>query len=223
MATNPRIHVWARSIVDQACARVFGKKPTTKARQIVQAIGLHEGGYGLATRPAYWAGSNNWGGVQASLPKGGACPAGTVLGEDYDSKGDAKYAVCFRVYPTSLDGAIGLVQQLKARPGVVVALETGSADRVAEAMYRSHYFGGFHPTKGKTGAELAAADAANINDYATAIFNGAVKLTAATGEKLEVKRTKLGASSSSSKSDGFVTWFALVPVGVLVALKAKFS
>lgn len=227
MAANPQIHVWARSIVDQAWTRVFGKKPTAAARQIVQAIGLHEGGYGLATKPAYWAGSNNWGGVQATKPNpDGTCPVNSVLGEDYDSKGDAKYAVCFRTYPTALDGAIGLVQQLKARPGVIAVIDKGSADEVAQAMYRSHYFGGFHPTRGKSGRELEAADAANIDDYAKRIFEGATRIVAATGERLAVKRTNLqakGKPEGRREGDLFVTAFLLTPFAVLVALKAKFS
>ena len=102
---------WAREILARQYPIVTGEAAApAPLLQGIQTVGLHEGSYSLATKPAGWATSNNWGAVQCCKPSAdGTCPSGSFLAVDYDAKSDRKYQVCFKSYATPDDGAADLI------------------------------------------------------------------------------------------------------------------
>ena len=68
------------------------------------------------------------------------------------------------------------------------ALLAGDNQAVALAMYRAHYYGGFHPNKKEQAAGMgkAAADAANVQDRVLWIHNAVMEIAKAIGEPVAV-------------------------------------
>lgn len=168
----------------------------------MQAIGRHEGFYGYGWGAA-GAGRHNWGAVHRSLPILGQCPADSFLWtSEFNPVTQKRYEVCMKAYPTAQAGAAGLLGNLgpKARPMTWRVLESGDADAIADAMYREHYYGGFHDPKVPGGIEK------NKADYANAIEANAANLAEALGEKVLVQRRggnaeKPGRGSPSSHAE----------------------
>ena len=163
----------------QAWLGVVGQAPTLCELQGVLAIALHETGWG-EYKP--FGGSHNYGAVQCCPPgDDGSCPAGSFLASDTNpNKSSRRYAVCFKSYPTELDGARDLVRQLTAprRPETAAALTTGDAAQIADAMYRERYYQGFDD--GKSSMETRIAQ--RKRGYARAIDRNAADVAKRLGQ-----------------------------------------
>jgi hypothetical protein len=173
-------HVRARAVLLAAFRQVMKREPTAIEIQAVQAIALHETGYG---KLAAFPGSHNWGGVQIPGTWGASeCPEAGLLWKDSHPKPDGTdvvQSVCFRSYPDDVTGAIDLVRNVtKARPKTLAALATGDADQIAAAMYAEHYYEGH----GKTPAERVAG-------YAKGLARRAAEIAPSLGEPVAVLRT----------------------------------
>ncbi|HKQ69538.1 MAG TPA: hypothetical protein VJT73_09370 [Polyangiaceae bacterium] len=172
-------HARARAILLVAFRQVMKREPTTVEIQGIQAVALHETGYGKLGR---FPGSHNWGSVQIPGTWGATeCPAGGLLWQDSHPRPDGTdvvQSVCFRSYPDDVAGATDLVRNLtKARPKTLAALGTGDADQIAAAMYAEHYYEGH----GKTAADRVAG-------YAKGIARRAAEIAPSLGEPLAVLR-----------------------------------
>lgn len=132
------LDVWARGVLVSVWPTARpGEIPTTAELQAVQAVGRLEGFYGMATKPAGWAGSNNWGAIQChNRPP---CGADCFEAGDNDEHGNA-YRACFRRYASPEAGALDLLHELMRRAGVPAALKTGNATAIAGAMRATGYF-----------------------------------------------------------------------------------
>ncbi len=196
----------ARATLLAAWRALFGAEPTPAELQTALAIARHETGWG-AYKP--FGGSHNWGAVQCCKPDAsGQCPPGSFLAKDSsptDAGGSVPYAICFKSYPDDEAGARHFLEILAVkRPAVRRALPTGSAVRVAEAMYDSHYFEGFGKTR-----------EARIQGYATAVERNARAVASALGEPLLVTAAPPGGTPppTAGPSPG-----ALAIAGVAVAV-----
>lgn len=150
---------WARDVVLEAWALEHpGTEPTLGEAQTIQAVGRFEGSYGLATRPAAWVGSNNWGAVQC----GHGAPCGDSCFETRDTHADgSEYHWCYKRYPSAVDGARDVVRLLTTkRPTVWDAMRAGDADGVAGQMRAT----GYHETAVPTYAERIAHNAHELAD-----------------------------------------------------------
>ena len=148
---------WAREVVlDAWAAQHPGLEPTLAEIQAIQAVGRFEGSYGLATRPAAWVGSHNWGAVQC----GHGAPCGDHCFETQDSHADGTvYRWCYKRYPSAVDGAADVVRLLTdKRPTVWAAMRAGSADDIAGQMRET----GYHETPAPKYAERISANAREL-------------------------------------------------------------
>lgn len=169
---------WARGVLARAWPQALAR-PSPAELQGVQAIGRLEGFYGFASRPAGWAGSNNWGAIHCA--HGPPCD-GTDCFEAGDTTATgSSYRTCFRVYPSADAGAADLVHELYRRPSVAAALKTGDALAIATAMRRT----GYHETAPEK--------------YGRAIANNAAAIASSVGEPLLVR---MGPGSSEASMVG---------------------
>lgn len=159
----------AKEVLSVAYQGVFGVREEDVnlfALGIAQAIGLMEGaGYGK------WGPgkkSNNWGAITRQPNADGSCPADSF--KHGDSSFEAgKYETCFRIYPTSLAGAEGLLHELYVRrPEAFEYAKAGDIRGVAQEMYRTSYYMGVapHDQKDDNG------DFTNVNNYIAFIGRG---------------------------------------------------
>jgi hypothetical protein len=174
-------HAGARRVLYAAWLRVMGRPATMPEIQGVQAIALHETGYGQL---GFFPKSHNWGAVQCPGTWGAtACPAGCIMGKDSlppaAGKTDAvTKPVCFRSYPEDVAGAVDLVRNLTtARPRTMKALATGDADQIAAAMYAERYYTG-----------TSKVPAANIAVYAGGIARRSSEIAKNLHENVRVAR-----------------------------------
>jgi hypothetical protein len=150
----------ARDAVVGAWAKVFpGKTPTLAELQAVQAIGAHEGSYGLgwkagtspvSGKPWGMVGSNNWGATMCKArPTDGVCPNGCGLYTDSrpTKEGQKKFDACFERFATPADGAAGILRMLTHMKGVLRALPSGDLEEIAWQMRLANYFEGFTTDK----------------------------------------------------------------------------
>lgn len=128
MASSVGSHPWAREIVRGAWRQVFGRAPTEREAQGVQAVALFETNYGRGQ------GVNNWGSIHCVDCSDPNCSGGS----DTDAAG-VPYRTCFRNYGSAEAGAADLVRTM-VRGNVAAALRTGSTRAVADAMHANHYF-----------------------------------------------------------------------------------
>jgi peptidoglycan hydrolase-like protein with peptidoglycan-binding domain len=107
--------------------------------------------------------------VAAGLP----LPQGVIHCDSSPLKGP--YFVYFASFPTDEQGADYFIRALclrkdGSRKPAYSVLDTGNEQSLASAMYAASYFLGFHKPKPPGGPlEKAAADQANIDDYASAL------------------------------------------------------
>lgn len=143
---------WARGIVEQAFGVVFpGVAPTLGALQLIQANGHLEGYYGLASKPATWKGSNNWGAVRAkATATDGQCPEGSFPANDQNPEGTVP--VCFKKYETPLDGCVDMLRIMTRTNDEKKALLAGDLEGLCAAMREARYYIDFNLMK-KHGAE----------------------------------------------------------------------
>lgn len=210
-------HVAARQAILQAWSEVQpSRQLTTSALQLAQAVAAHETSYGNgwgSTCGGAGVGSHNWGAVQKSKPP---CPSDSFLCQDSypTSSGSVTYAVCFKSYPDDVSGAADVIRNLTAprRPQTDAALDSGSAQAMAEAMYDEHYYQGFGPDR-----------ATRVGHYADALFAMAQEIATANGEPLAVARTGgiaptlLGGSVLSSTTGKIALAGVALAIGIGVA------
>lgn len=164
----PATHQEAKDVLTMAWNELFSSDVNLFALGIAQAIGLMEGAhYG------HWGpgnASNNWGAITAQGfdKKTGKCPPGTFSHEDSSFEA-GKYVTCFRLYPTSLDGAKDLLRELYInRPAVFQAAVEGDVRGVAEEMYATGYYTGVRPHNEKD----SSGNFSNVNNYVAFIGRG---------------------------------------------------
>ncbi len=174
-------HAGARRVVHQAWVRVMTRAPTLPEVQAVQAIALHETGYGHL---GFFPDSHNWGAVQCPGTWGAnECPKNCIMGKDSmpppaAGSGVVTKPVCFRSYTDDVEGAVDLVRNVTtARPRTLKALGTGDADQIAAAMLAERYY---------TGTSKSAA--VNVATYASALARRASEVAKALHENLRVAR-----------------------------------
>lgn len=104
-------HQSARNTLTQAYKSMFNTEPTVKELQFAQCIATLENHYGKAwvggrkqTPPEAYR-SNNWGNIH------GSGPAGSFVHIDYDANNN-QYKTTFAMYPTPVDGAKALLNEL---------------------------------------------------------------------------------------------------------------
>lgn len=173
-------HPWAREIVRLAWQYNFHETPNEATAQAVQAIALHEGGYGFALKTPDNMPSHNWGAIQCASgwtrvdplsPQ--TCPAGCFAHGDTDAKGNG-YNGCFRQYAEPMLGARDFVHVLcgvASRKRVLACIGYGNATVIAREMRASGYF------------------EATVKSYATGIGNRAKQIAAALKEPVYVEPT----------------------------------
>lgn len=197
---RPDTYRWARQISRAAWAAVRpAQAPSLGELQAVEAVGGHEGVFGLATKPAGWDRTKNWGAIQRT---------GTPTALDLpftDTHADGtKYTAYFKGYSSHLEAAKDLIHELTTmRPSVGAVLSSGDYAEIAKRMRSSHYFED-DPSK-----------------YAGALEEHAKAIAAANGEELVKPGLGLfgngGGIVQASAGEG-PSFFALAVVGAAVAL-----
>lgn len=206
-AQQQNIHQWARDILTQAFRQTMGREPTVSELQLAQAVSWHESNYGRGWRAAKnpdgrATSSNNWGAVQSGMPKGNACPINSFMYTDTHptSAGvNVPYQVCFKTYPTPVDGAADVVRLLfksKSRgPGITEAARAGSVNDFSTIMYDTKYYEGWGKTREERIAGHANRMRKTIQTISTALnekpqFNdmetGASKVPATIDEQKDI-------------------------------------
>lgn len=119
----------ARDILVDAWRQVWNREPTEKEVLYTLAVARLETGYGRIGQHGKLAeqGMYNWANVEKA-PTGNVVPSGWAEGVDSGRK------VWFRVYPSDLEAAKGLVQNLTKRHWPTIEAMKGSAKDVAHAM-----------------------------------------------------------------------------------------
>jgi hypothetical protein len=87
------------------------------------------------------------------------------------------YGVCFMTYASQAEGAAAFLHRLILTHETSDVVGSGSADRMAQAMYASHYFQGF-----------GATEAERVDGYAKAIAGAAERIAASLDEPVYVTR-----------------------------------
>lgn len=145
--------------------------PNLFALGIAQAIGFMEGGpYGK------WGPggkSNNWGALTKVPNSDGSCPGDAFSHKDSkfveESGKVEEYVTCFRLYPSSLEGAKDFLKRLYVdRPATFEAALAGDIRGVAEDMYATNYYLGTAPP----GARDEEGNFVNVNNYIDFIGHG---------------------------------------------------
>ena len=148
---------------------------TTAALQMVQAIAAGEGGNGAGCWGQCPGVCHNWGAVQlphSPITSDGSapnCPAGSAPCVDTHptSAGPVRYGVCFKTYASQAAGAVDYLKTLVLRSNDTrIAVGSGNADLMAQAMYESHYYQGFSPDPATAIATYAASIARHAQSVA---------------------------------------------------------
>jgi hypothetical protein len=188
---NDAARLAARAALSAAWDLVPGLPTKTDAAlQMVQAVALgpegSDGGSCWSRCPGV---CHNWAGLQlprspvthdGSVPD---CPAGSAPCTDRLRDG-SEYGVCFMTYDSQAAGAVAYLQRLIITHETAGEVGSGSADRMAAAMFRTHYFGG-----------VAGSDADRIDTYAGAIAGAAERIAGSLGEPVYVTRGAGGLAS----------------------------
>lgn len=182
-----RYELKAENVVAAYRAR-YNAAPTKHAVAMVCAVAEHETNCGDA-----WDHSGNWGAVQrrvmtaaekisarAGIPPLRTDPFEEIHGDSSPING--KYKTWFWCFPPGViyepAGLAGddagawmlLGVLLEQRHSIKPVIDTVGAPYLAELMYRSGYYEGFHDPRGVPGPDgLTAGEKANITDYSHAI------------------------------------------------------
>ncbi len=164
--TPPEDHQEAKDLLTMAYQNLFGPaEPNPFALGFAQAIGLMEGDYG---RWGPNASSNNWGAITRQPSADGTCPIDSFVHVD-SSFETGEYETCFRIWPTSLEGAEGFLTELFIRrPAVHEAAVNADYRAATEEMYATSYYTGTapHEQRDDNGAFT------NVNRYIAFIGKG---------------------------------------------------
>lgn len=138
-------HALARRQATEGFKLKFGREPTLREVQFLQAIGMLETSYGKGWAKTGAVGSNNMGAIIA----GGSWKGATFTHKDSLPQSDGSnqwYTTEFRKYPTPAEGWQDLANIMyEDRPGVLAAAQNGDAFQVSAEMYHSKYYFGFGP------------------------------------------------------------------------------
>lgn len=195
---GPVSHQQARALLLGAWAIQFPSlKPTASALQAIQAVALHETGYGRGWKNAM-ANSHNQGAIQCGKLQNdaGECDDGCApYGDSRPTpQGQVKYGGCFKVYPSDEEGWLDLLRVM-GRKNVRQVWDSGDLDAVAKGMRDNGYFGGMCASRGPSPLPpckvftptMAAAQ------YANALEVAVLKIARGLGEQVATKRSgKLG-------------------------------
>ena len=161
-----------------AWRRRYGSPPSRHAALLVLAVAEHETRCGDA-----WPGEHNWGAVQRramtaderALEREGKVPpprdAFEALHGD-SSPVNGKYRACFWRFPSDIEGADKLLEVLlDKRPSIKKDVDALTPGELAERMYRTRYYEGFHDPRPAPGEQvlpggLTRGQRANVADYA---------------------------------------------------------
>jgi hypothetical protein len=143
------------SMIRAACEQLRGSEYCTDTVvQGIAAVARHETGFGTYFPFAKKDGfvSHNWGAQQCStIAKAGQCPAGCFPATDTSptaTGASIPYLACFQVNATEQAGALSLTRLLTVqRPEIAVALPSGDAQVIAQAMRNARYYEGFGATQ----------------------------------------------------------------------------
>lgn len=178
--TDPNnIHVRAKAAADA----IPGLTPAESA--FMRSVGWHETdygtGWGSTPPPDGGAGSFNMGAITTTAP-------GPLDFKHVDSRNDTgqvvQYTTWFKGYPSFQAGMQGLADTV-LKPNVRAAIAANKDPQKAfaagvAAMYANHYFLGIHPRNTDAG------NAANVQDYMTAVTKAFSAISENTGESLAV-------------------------------------
>lgn len=140
------------NVYTAAFERVHKRKPSAAELECVMAVGRHESRFGKAVYPGgVGPGFHNHGAVQCCKPDGGACREGSFLSSDSSPTdgggGNKKYAICFKAYPTDVDGAADLIRIIGKKPLELMRKCGNSIAAFAVGMYLQGYFESFNASK----------------------------------------------------------------------------
>lgn len=192
-------HAWAREVIRQAFRQTMGHDGSLAALQAAQAVGMRESSYGRGWK-APGQGSHNWGAVQSGRPPCG--PGSFDYTDTHPTKsGSVPYPICFRSYPSDVDGAADMIRHLYVkRPKVAAAVRSGRLERFSGAMYDEHYYEGFGPDR-----------AARVRNHMKWIGSALEKISKALGEPIALNGPPSGGSG------GGLALGALLLGGLLLA------
>ena len=206
-------HQRAREWIEEAFPAVWERDPTPTEVQIIQAMALHETGYGQAWKTDEGKASHNMGAVQAVMPTGGICPEGTFLNRDTKPADKATgrpksvYQVCFKAYPGPVEGMADVIRILKRNENTAAAVASGDILQFSTALYDQHYYEGFGDTPAKRIAGHVAAMQARLEQVATGM-----------GEPL---LWSVPSDPASSTTAGVAVLFGLGALGLLWLAKKR--
>jgi peptidoglycan hydrolase-like protein with peptidoglycan-binding domain len=199
-STDPNnIHVRAKAAADA----IPGLTPAESA--FMRSVGWHEtdygNGWGTTPPPNGGAGSFNMGAITTTTP-------GPLDFQHVDSRNDGngvvQYTTWFKGYPSFQAGMQGLADTV-LKPNVRAAIAANKDPQKAfaagvAAMYANHYFLGIHPRNTDAG------NAANVQDYMTAVTNAFSIISENTGESIAIAA---GIGAGAVAVIGLLVWGAL--------------
>lgn len=191
---GPVSHQQARALLLTAWSIQFPSlKPSVSALQAIQAVALHETGYGRGWKGAM-VNSHNQGAIQCGKlqNEAGECDEGCApYGDSRPTpQGQVKYGGCFKVYPDDGEGWLDLLRVM-GRKNVRQVWDNGDLDAVAKGMRDNGYFGGMCASRGPSplppcsvfSPKMAAAQ------YANALEVAVLKIARGLGEQVATKRS----------------------------------
>ena len=158
-------------IMREAFRAELGREAHPFELQVALGISWLESGFGTGWKPKGCKGSHNWGAVQ-SLTKTDCWH----LDHHQDGR---PYHAYFATYPNDLEGAKGVVRELKRRPTVLAAARAGNLGRVSYEMLRTHYYGGICRAPNRAGTPECTAQV--VRDHALGLQRLISLLVAAMG------------------------------------------
>lgn len=181
-------HQDAARVVTSAWHRTFGVGPGKAERQICQALGCFETGYGSQL------GGNNWGAVLARLgePWVPATDSSPINGVD------VKSVRKFRSYNSHADGCAGMLQVVSQYLGAVEAAKQGDVLGFATALHRDpgkKYYEGL--ASDKTAERRRMRRAGNLLELVITIARACGEDVLATGEYFPTVDSRLQPEANS--------------------------
>lgn len=173
-------HAEQRAMVAEAWRIELLEDASVPMLELVQAMTGHESVYGCPDKPAVWVGSCDHGACQHKYPP---CKTARLLGQPWNELGGCfsasdthpnadgssiSYGVCFRSYPTHLDGIRDVVRWIRRHARTLTAVRTGLVLEFSTALRADGYYEGF----GKTQDERIANHAKSITKWVNAIRRG---------------------------------------------------
>lgn len=228
MAMSPASsHIAGRQALAAAWVRVTGREATLPELQIAGAQAHLESGYGRATYLNKLTGErralNNWGAVRS-----GNVPCGENGFEATDTHADGtEYQQCYRIYPTSEDGAMDFVKHMTIeRPTSWEHMKRGDIDAWAIQMHSWKLDANGNRTNERnrdpqtgTYGYFEQTPVAGKSSRAYGVEIRIAEIAAALGEEIAAKR---GGPVSGGDDGGPLSnpWFHGIGIALLIAVGA---